>query len=160
MSRPVASEREIVIERVFDAPRELVYNAWTDPEQLAKWWGPEGVTAITSEHNFTIGGSWVYTMGPEGRNEGGVLMTSVFREIVPLERITTDDHMGDTGGHPRPEDVTVTAIFEDHGEKTKLTLRILHASAEDRRINEEDIKIQFGWGASFDSFDKYLAKIA
>ena len=92
MNSPEASDREIVIERVFDAPRELVFKAWTDPDQLAKWWGPNGITTVISEHNFTVGGHWRYEMrrgdGPGGKT------TSEFLEIVPPEKIVTKDVMG------------------------------------------------------------------
>ena len=159
MSSYTASDKEMIIERVFDAPRELVYRAWTEPEHLAKWWGPQGMSVVTVEHDFTIGGSWRFEMGPTG-GEGGMPLKSIFREIVPLERIVTDETMEKVEGQDAPEEMmTVTVTFEDQGEKTKMTMRILHASTELREKSEE-IGIQFGWGSSFDSLDDYLVEIA
>lgn len=159
MSSYKASDNEMIIERVFDAPRELVYRAWTEPEHLDKWWGPQGMSVVTVEHDFTVGGSWRFTMGPTG-SEGGMPLKSVFREIVPLERIVTDETMEKVDGHDAPAELmTVTVTFEDEGEKTKMTMRILHASAELRKKSEE-IGIQHGWSSCFDSLDAYLVEIA
>ena len=159
MNSSDTSDEEMVIERVFDAPRELVYRAWTEPEHLAKWWGPEGMSVVTTEHNFTVGGLWRFEMGPSGGG-GGMPMKSIYREIVPLERIVTEETMEKIEGRDTPEEMmTVTVTFEDQGEKTKMTMRILHASAELRKKSEE-IGIQFGWGSCFDCLDRYLAEMA
>ncbi len=112
MNSSDTSDREMVIERVFDAPRELVYRAWTEPEQLAKWWGPEGMSVVTKEHDFTVGGCWRFEMGPTGGG-GGMPLKSIFREIVPLERIVTEETMEKIEGRDTPEEMmTVTVTFE------------------------------------------------
>ena len=153
-----ASDREMTIERVFDAPRELVYRAWTEPEHLDKWYGPDGMSVVTTEHDFSVGGSWRFEMGPAGSG-GGMPMKSIFREIVPLERVVTEDSMETEGQSTPVEVMTVTATFEDQGDKTKLTLHILHASEELRKRSEE-VGIQHGWSSAFDCLDRHLVEVA
>ena len=113
-------EREIVTTRVFDAPRDLVWRAWSEPDQLKCWWGPKGFTNTFQEFDFRPGGAWRFVMhGPDGtdyKNE------SVFVEIVKPERIVFDHLSG-----PR---FRVTAIFEELGGKTKVTFRQLFETAD------------------------------
>jgi uncharacterized protein YndB with AHSA1/START domain len=113
------ADREIVTTRVFNAPRELVFKAWTEPEHLRRWWGPKGFTTTFHAFDLRPGGAWRFVMhGPDGtdyKNE------SVFVEIVKPERIVFDHLSG-----PR---FRVTATFEDLGGKTKITFRQLFESA-------------------------------
>ena len=87
MSDPhLPSDSEIVISRVLHAPRELVWEAWTNPEHVANWWGPRGFTNTAKRHEFRVGGYWEHTMhGPDGTDYPN---KAKFLEIVPLERIT------------------------------------------------------------------------
>jgi len=111
--------REIVTTRVFDAPRDLVFQAWTDPEQLKLWWGPRGFSNSFESFDFKPGGLWKYTMhGPGGRDFPGEMQ---FVEIVEPERIVMD-HLG-------PPQFRLTALFEELGSRTKLTFRQLFATA-------------------------------
>ena len=158
-STDAQSEREIVITRVFRAPRELVFKAWTDPKHVAQWWGPKGFTTRVTELDLRLGGKWRYVMiGPDGTEYPA---KGVFREIVPLERIVASDEF-DEGfekvmNADLPRGMVTTAVFEDLGTNTKLTLRIMHESAEDRRKHEEMGVIE-GWNSSFDCLDELLAK--
>ena len=158
---PMNSDRELVITRIFDAPRDLVFKVWTEPEHIAKWWGPKGFTTRVEEMDVRPGGRSRYVMvGPDG-NEYPV--EGVFREVVPPERIVTSDEFGEdyeTKGEDDdlPRGMVLTATFEALGDKTKLTLRILHGSAEDRRKHEE-MGVVAGWNSSFDCLDDYLLKI-
>jgi uncharacterized protein YndB with AHSA1/START domain len=154
------SEREIIITRLFKAPRELVYKAWTDPKHVAQWWGPKGFTTRVDELDLRPGGQWRYVMiGPDGTEYPA---KGVFREVVPLERIVTSDEFDE--GFEKvinvdlPQGMVVTALFEDLSGETKLTLQIMHASAEDRRKHEE-MGVIDGWNSSFECFDEYLAKV-
>ena len=107
--------REIVTTRVFDAPRELVFDAWTDPEQLKVWWGPRGFTNTFHQFEFKPGGLWKYTMhGPDGRDFAN---ESRFVEIVVPERIVLD--------HIVASRFRLTVLFEELGGRTKLTFRQL-----------------------------------
>jgi uncharacterized protein YndB with AHSA1/START domain len=153
-----AADRELVLTRVFRAPRELVWKAFTEAEHIAHWFGPRGFSTRVDLHDFRIGGQWKYVMvGPDGAEypcEG------VFQEIVPHERYVTTDAFGDDFQMPDatelPQGIVMTALFEDDGAATKLTLRIMHASVEDR-IKHEKMGVVDGWGSSFDCLDEHLA---
>ncbi|MEH2251948.1 SRPBCC domain-containing protein [Nostoc sp.] len=158
-STDAQSEREIVITRVFNAPCELVFKAWTDPKHVAQWWGPKGFTTRVTELDLRPGGKWRYVMiGPDGTEYP---VKGVFREIVPLERIVTSDEFDE--GFEKvmnvdlPRGMVTTAVFEDLGTNTKLTLRIMHESAEERRKHEQMGVIE-GWNSTFDCLDELLAK--
>ncbi|MEP0746923.1 MULTISPECIES: SRPBCC domain-containing protein [unclassified Coleofasciculus] len=157
-STDAQSDREIVITRVFNAPRELVFKAWTDPEHVAQWWGPKGFTTKVTELDLCPGGKSRYVMiGPDGTEYPG---KGVFREVVPLERIVTTDEF-DEGfetvvNADLPKGMVMTVLFEDLDGKTKLTLCIVHESAEDRRKHEE-MGVIGGWNSSFDCLDEFLA---
>ncbi|CAG7615676.1 SRPBCC family protein [Paenibacillus allorhizosphaerae] len=108
---PMIKDNEIISAREYDVPRELVFRAWTEPEQLAYWWGPKGFTNTFHEFDLRPGGSWRFDMhGPDGANYPN---HSVFVEIVPMERIVLD-HLS---GHQ----FRVTATFEELGSRTRVT---------------------------------------
>jgi uncharacterized protein YndB with AHSA1/START domain len=108
-------QREIVTTRVFDAPRALVFEAWTDPEQLKQWWGPRGFSNTFRVFEMKPGGMWSYTMhGPDGKEFSN---ESRFVEIVVPERIVLD--------HLSAPRFRLTALFEELGDRTKLTFRQL-----------------------------------
>ena len=119
--------RSIIGIREFDAPRELVFAAWTDPKHLSQWWGPNGFTTTTSSFDFKPGGVWRFVMhGPDGRDYQNRV---TFMEIVPPERIVYRHGGGD--------DVELvqfqqTVIFEDLGGRTRLTWRGVFPSAAER----------------------------
>lgn len=159
-STDTQSDREIVITRVFDAPRELVFEAWTDPKHITQWWGPKGFTTRVTQLDLRPGGKWRYVMiGPDGTEYPA---TGTFREIIPPERIVTSDEFDE--GFEKvmnanlPRGMVMTAIFEDLAGKTKLTLRIMHESVADRRKHEE-MGVIAGWNSSLECLDEYLAKM-
>jgi uncharacterized protein YndB with AHSA1/START domain len=112
-------DREIVATRVFDAPRELVFDLWTDPHHIAQWWGPNGFTTTIHEMDLRPGGAWRFVLhGPDGtdyRNE------IVYVEVVRPERIVYD--------HVSAPKFRSTATFDDEGGRTKLTVRMLFETA-------------------------------
>jgi len=153
------SDREIVITRIFNAPRELVFKAWTEAEHIAQWWGPKGFTTRVTEMDLRTDGKWRYVMIDADGTEYPV--KGVFREIVPFERIVSTDEF-DEGfekvmNADLPRGIVSTAVFEDLAGKTKLTLRIMHESAEERRKHEE-MGVIGGWNSTFDCLDEFLAK--
>src|SRR5450432_1874612 len=88
---------EFVISRTFDAPRSLVFNAWTDPEHLMKWWGPKGLTMLSSKLDLRPGGVFLYGMRtPDGRDMWGKW---VFREIVTPQRLVFVVSFADADGN-------------------------------------------------------------
>jgi uncharacterized protein YndB with AHSA1/START domain len=125
--------RAIVGTRVFDAPRELVWTAWTDPKHLAQWWGPIGFTTTTSAFDMRPGGVWRFVMhGPDGRDYQNRI---TFDEIVKPERIVYR-HGG--GEDVEPVQFTQTVTFEDVGGKTKLIWRgVFPSAAERERVIKE-----------------------
>ncbi|MFD2370231.1 SRPBCC family protein [Brevibacillus sp. GCM10020057] len=115
-----AGEREIVITRVFDAPREMVFDAWTDEEQLSKWWGPRGFTSTFQKFDMMPGGTWEFIMhGPDNVDYPNM---HVIVEVVHLERIVFK--------HAVFSHFMATVCFEDLDGKTKLTYRTVFEETE------------------------------
>ncbi len=123
------ADREIVISREFQAPRELVWEAMTNPEHVAKWWGPRGFSTTIEVMDFRVGGMWKHVMrGPDGTNYPN---KSIFREIVKPERIVYT-HGGGREQGPGAS-FTATWTFEELApDRTRLTNRMVFGSAEER----------------------------
>lgn len=121
------ADREIVLRREFDAPRELVFRAWTDPEHLPHWMGPHGFTLTTHSIDVRVGGMWRYTMhGPDGTDYSNRV---VYQEIARPERLVYL-HGEDVDDDPGAFHVTVT--FEDVDGRTRMTSRMVFPTAEAR----------------------------
>jgi len=120
--------RSIIGTRVLDAPRALVFSAWTNPKHLAQWWGPNGFTTTTQAFEFRPGGIWRFVMhGPDGRDYQNRI---IFDEIAPPERIV---YRHDGGDDVEPVQFTQTVTFEDIGRgQTRLTWHGTFPSAEER----------------------------
>ena len=154
------TEQELVITRVFDAPREAVWKAWTDPERMKLWWGPKGFTAPVINIDFRVGGTILSCMrSPEGRDFWG---TGVYREIVPLERIVVTDSFADEHGvvvpathygmgSDFPLELLVTTTFEAVEGKTRMTLK--HAGLPAGGMLDQT---RTGWNESFDKLAEIL----
>ena len=121
---PTVSDREIVIRRELDAPRALVWKAWTDPQHIDRWWGPSGFRNATIALDFRVNGMWRFTMhGSDGKDWPNRI---VYREIVEPERIVFD-HGSDIDNDPEQFQVTVTFVAK--GKKTEVTMRSLFRTA-------------------------------
>jgi uncharacterized protein YndB with AHSA1/START domain len=148
------AEREIIITRVFDVPRELVWKAWTDPKHLAQWWGPHGFTNPVCEVDERIGGAWRIVMrSPDGSEYpcGGV-----YREIVKPERLIFTNDATDKEGNTILEGLT-TVILTEHGGKTKLTLQTRAAALVDYATAY--LKgMEAGWTQSLERLAEKLAR--
>ena len=113
-----ANANEIAITRFYDAPVQMVWDAWTDPEQVAQWWGPRGFTLTTHSKDLRPGGSWVYTMhGPDGVDYPN---KAQYIEVVPLSRLVYDHGANDD----RPPLFRVTVDFTDMGGTTRMDMRM------------------------------------
>jgi uncharacterized protein YndB with AHSA1/START domain len=113
------TDRQLVVTRVIDAPRRLVFKAWTDPEQVAHWWGPQGFTTTFCDMDIRVGGKFRCCMrSPEGTDHW---KCGVYREIVAPERIVFTFAWEDAAGNPGHELLT-TVTFAEQGTKTRLTL--------------------------------------
>ena len=120
------ADREIVTSRLFDAPPEMVYRAWTDPDHVVRWWGPNGFTTTILEMDVRPGGVWRFVMhGPDGVDYPNRI---VFSEVIAAKRLVYV-HDDDEGG-VRSFDVTVT--FEEQEGKTLVTLRSVFKTAAER----------------------------
>jgi uncharacterized protein YndB with AHSA1/START domain len=120
------ADREIVISRVLDAPRELVWRAWTEPEHLAQWWGPDGFTSTIQEMDVRVGGVLRLVMHGMGMDFNNVM---TYLEVVEPERLVYDHGSGEADD-PRKFHMTVT--FDNRDGKTEVTMRLLFATAEAR----------------------------
>jgi uncharacterized protein YndB with AHSA1/START domain len=132
--------RSMIITRVLSAPRERAFDAWTKPEVLARWFGPNGFTLTTSKHDFRPGGTWRFVMhGPDGTDYQNIIR---YDEIVRPERIAY--RHGDPEGDPAA-DFQNTITFEPVGDRTLITLRAVFSSAEARdRVAREHHAVEGG----------------
>jgi uncharacterized protein YndB with AHSA1/START domain len=143
------TDREIVLTRVFDAPRSMVWDSFSKPELLTRWFGPRGWSLVVCEVDLKVGGGFRFVLrGPDGRDMG---MRGVYREIVPPERSVHMESFDDYPGESQ-----VTSVFVEQGGKTTLTATVLYPSKEVR-----DIVIQSGMehGAA-ESYDKLAELLA
>lgn len=142
------ANREIVTTRVLNAPRDLVFKAWTDPDQLVQWWGPKGFTNSFHELDMRPGGIWRFVMhGPDGVDYQN---KSVFVEVVNHERIVFDHVSG-----PRFQ---VVATFAEQAGKTTLTFRMrFESAAECDKVKAFAVE---GNEQNFDRLEAQLAKMA
>lgn len=121
------TDREIVLSREFDAPRELVYQAYTDPAHTAHWWGPEGFTNTVHEMDVRPGGMWRFIMhGPDGRDWSNRV---TYQEVSPPERLVYL-HGEDVDDDPGAFHVTIR--FDDLGGRTRVTQRMVFRTKAQR----------------------------
>ncbi len=153
--RETTSDREIVISRVFDAPRERVFEAWTHPDHIAKWWGPRGFRTTTESFEFRPGGAWCHTMvGPDGTR---YLNRLVYDEITQPERIVYSHHGGIDGVIAQFQ---ATIAFTARGEKTELTMRQVYRSARERDAVIEKYGAVEGGKQTLARLEEHLAEEA
>ena len=149
---PAPAERVLVIERVFDAPRELVFKCWTEPEHLARWVGPRGFSSTILVCELRPGGNYRMRMhDPDGQDHW---QQGVFREIVPPERFVRTYCWTDADGRPTRPETMLTVTFEDLGGRTRLTL---HQAIFESVTARDDH--QRGWSGSLDQLAEYLATV-
>lgn len=143
-------DNELYITRLYDAPVKVVWDAWCDPKQAAKWWGPRGFTITTHSKDLRPGGHWDYTMhGPDGTDYPN---TTIYHEVEKHAKLVYDH-----GGHKdRPPLFRVTVTFQEIGKgKTKMDMTMALASAEAAREIEKFIK-QAGGNSTWDRLGEYL----
>jgi uncharacterized protein YndB with AHSA1/START domain len=143
------TEREVVMTRVFDAPRRLVFDALTKPELLKRWFGPRGWSLVVCEADLKVGGAWRWVLrGPDGRDMG---MRGVYQEITPPERLVSTESFDDYPG----ESLNTLILSEDDG-KTTFTITVRYASQE---IRDAVIKSGMEHGAA-ECYDKLAEMLA
>jgi uncharacterized protein YndB with AHSA1/START domain len=146
------AEREITITRVFDAPRAMVFKAWTDAGQLAQWWGPKGFTNPVCEIDARVGGAIrIHMRSPDGNVYP---MKGEFREIVAPERLVFTNIAVDAAGNPIIEGLT-TVTFAEHGGKTTMTLHTRGRAVVDYAVAYLQ-GMEMGWTGSIDKLETLL----
>ena len=144
-SRP---NRELVITRLFDAPRKLVFEAWTDPKHLAQWWGPRDYPAALVKLDVRPGGAWRHCLrSTETGND--LWHRGVFREVVAPERLVFTFAWEEDG--ERGLETLVTVTFADEDGKTRMTLRQTPFQSDGERDGH-----QSGWNSTFDRLAEHL----
>ncbi len=145
------AERELVITRVFDAPRELVFAAWTDPRHVAAWWGPRDYPTKHVAMDVRPGGRWRQRLES---TEGGkdLWLGGVYREIVPPERLVFTFAWDEEG--ERGLETVVTVTFAEQNGKTLMTFRQVPFQSDAERDGH-----RYGWSSCFDRLVDHLAQI-
>jgi uncharacterized protein YndB with AHSA1/START domain len=151
------SDRELVLTRIIDAPREKLFRAWTDPELLKQWFAPLPYTTPHAEMDVRPGGSSLIVMrGPDGNefpNRG------VYLEVVENERIvTTDAYTKAWEPSEKPFMTLILTFEEDVGGKTRYTARVRHWTVADREMHEK-MGFHEGWGQCADQLAALVAKL-
>ena len=161
--------KDFTISRLFDAPRDLLWQCFTDPERMKHWWGPKGFTVIASKMDLRVGDTYHYGMkAPDGSPMWGLF---TYRDIVPRERLVFVNSFSDENGgvtrHPMAPTwllyMLSTFTFEDAPDgKTKFTVRwqTLDASPEEQATFDSDqsrTSMTNGWSGTMDQLAAYLA---
>jgi uncharacterized protein YndB with AHSA1/START domain len=143
------ADRVLTITRIFDAPRALVFKAWTEPEHMARWFGPRGFTSKVLVSDLRPGGAYrIHMLGPDGDH----WTQGIYRDVVPPERLVMVGSWADAQGNPTRPETTLTLLFEDLGGKTRLTLH----NAVFESVTARDMH-NSGWSSALDCLAEYLA---
>ena len=146
-----SKSNEIRIVRVYDAPVKAVWDAWTDPEQVAQWWGPRGFTITTHSKDLRAGGHWNYTMhGPDGVDYPN---TTKYFEVETHRKLLYDHG----GSEDKPAMFRVTVLFSESAGKTTMEMTMTLATPEAAEQTREIIK-KHGGNSTWDRLAEYLAK--
>jgi uncharacterized protein YndB with AHSA1/START domain len=149
------ADRELVLTRLIDAPREKLYRAWTDPELLKQWFAPKPYTTPVARLDVRSGGSaFIVMRGPDGQdlpNHG------VYLEVVPNERLVSTDAFTEAWQPSTKPFMTLILTFEDEGGKTRYTARVRHWTVEDREAHEK-MGFHEGWGICTDQLAALAAR--
>lgn len=140
--------RTSTIKKTFNVPIALVWEAWTQPEHIAKWWGPKGMKTKIITHDFKVGGQWKFVMTmPNGQD---FITEGQYTEIIEQKRICSSADF-----KPMTEGVEIQALFETDGDKTLFTFNVVH-DTEEYRKQQEEMGLYNGWGSVFNGLDTYL----
>ncbi|MBN1372308.1 MAG: SRPBCC family protein [Anaerolineaceae bacterium] len=150
------ADRELVLTRIFDAPPEKVFRAWTEPELIKQWFAPLPWTTPFAETDVRPGGSNLITMrSPEGDDYPN---PGVYLEVVQNERLVVTDAYTRAWEPSEQPFMTLILTFEDLGGKTRYTARVLHWSVADRERHEQ-MGFHAGWGQCADQLAELLRRI-
>ena len=151
----MSADRELMLTRLIDAPREKLYRAWTDPTLLKQWFAPLPYTTPVAELDVRPGGSaFIVMRGPDGTdlpNHG------VYLEVVPNQRLVSTDAYTKAWEPSEKPFMTLILTFEDEGGKTRYTARVRHWTVADREAHEK-MGFHQGWGICADQLTALVAK--
>src|SRR6202051_3003037 len=146
------NDREIVITRIFDAPRAVVFEAWTHAEHVAHWWDPSGVPLAVCEIALRVNGAFGWVHGAPDGGEGHAF-TGIYREIAPPEKLVFTARM-----FPSSTEPVGTLVFTEDGKKTKLTMTIACATNKDRDALLQ-MRIDAGTAQTLENLAAYLSTL-
>ena len=144
-------KRTLTIKRTFKASRKLVWEAWTQPEHIANWWGPPGMKTKVRKHDFKVEGEWEYTMTMPDGNE--FISEGKYSKIEVLEVIESSANF-----KPMTEGVTIVAIFIDANENTNFVFKVIHPTEEYCK-QQEEMGFMNGWGSVFDGLENHISEL-
>lgn len=151
MSKINASNRTLTIKKVFDAPVKLVWEAWTNPDHIMKWWAPPGMKINMISYDFKVGGEWKFSMPmPDGNlfiSEGTYLEIEQYKKIV-----TSADFK------PMTEGVELHVLFEALDDKTNFTFSVIHVTEEYCKAQEE-MGFYNGWGSALNRMETLIIEL-
>ena len=142
------SDRTLTIEKTFNAPVQLVWDAWSKPEHIVQWWAPPGMEAKVVEHEFRVGGKWKYTMPMPDGNE--FVTDGVYTVIEKLKKIFSSANF-----RPMTEGVEMQCLFQADGDQTLFTFHMIHPTKA-YKDQQEQMGFFQGWGSTFERLAEWL----
>lgn len=144
------TERTLTITRTVPAPVQAVWDAWSSPEHIAQWWGPEGMQVNIAKHDFRIGGQWRYTMEmPDGNT---FVSDGTYADIIPNKKLVSSADF-----RPMTIGVVLEVLFKEDGRNTHMEFHVLHPTAAYCK-QQEGMGFYKGWDAAFDRLERFLGK--
>lgn len=155
--------KPFVLERIFNTPKEKVWQAWAEEEMVKKWWGPNGFSCPIASIDFKVGGKYLLAMRNDADGKD-YWSTGVYEKIMPMEKIVASDSFSDPEGNrvsadyygmsaDWPKIMNITTTFEDMDGKTKLTIKYDDLTG----FSEKDFEdMRQGWSQSLDKLEKIL----
>ncbi len=144
-------KRTLTIERLLDAPIKLVWEAWTQPEHIAQWWGPAGMETKIIEHNLSVGGKWKYSMKMPDGNE--FIADGEYIEISEPNKLVTSANF-----KPMTEGVELHILLGESGDQTIFTFNVVHPTEEYCK-QQEEMGFMNGWGSVFNRLEELLQEV-
>lgn len=143
--------RTLTIKRTLKAPVQLVWDAWSQPGHIVKWWGPKGMETKVNKQEFKVGGEWNYSM--EMPNGSEFIADGIYKEIVELKKIISSANF-----RPMTEGVEIQSLFEGKGDETIFTFNVVHPT-EQYCQQQEKMGFMNGWGSVFDRLEDVLSSL-
>lgn len=144
------NNRTITLERTFNAPISLVWEAWTQPQHIAHWWGPKGMETEVIQQDLRVGGIWEFHMKMK---DGNVFVADgVYMEIVAPQRLVTSANF-----KPMTEGVELHIVLQEKGAQTHFAFHVVHATEEYCK-QQEKMGLMNGWGSVFDRLNEHLSQ--